>query len=51
MTIRFHPSAEAELNEITERYEERRPGLGSEFADEIESALELVEATPEAWPL
>ena len=31
-------------------YEERQPGLGDDFLDEVEHALRRIEAEPERWP-
>ena len=36
MTVEYHPAVEAELEEIRNFYEGRRPGLGREFIDEFE---------------
>jgi hypothetical protein len=43
-------SAQSELNEATDYYEECRPGLGLEFAKEVYSAIQLITQFPEAWP-
>jgi plasmid stabilization system protein ParE len=42
--------AEAELGEEAGWYEQRRPGLGSDFVDAIESALAAIVEAPEAYP-
>jgi len=49
MTIRFLSPAEAELAAAAQYYEEQVPGLGEEFLDEIELALEKILSFPEAW--
>ena len=43
--------AEQELAQAFEWYEQRRPGLGVEFVDAIELALDAIEERPEAWPI
>jgi hypothetical protein len=50
MRIRFVRSAEPELLEIRDWYEDRKSGLGSEFLQEVSSCLELVEEDPERFP-
>ena len=35
MKFSFHPSAQSELNDSIDYYEECKPGLGSEFAKEV----------------
>ena len=42
----FHPAAEAELLEQALYYEQRSPGLGSRFLDQIEAAVELAVLMP-----
>jgi toxin ParE1/3/4 len=42
----IHADAEAELYRETERYEEQRAGLGREFREEFETALERVRQNP-----
>ena len=49
MRYSFHPSAEFELNEAIDYYEECRPGLGLEFAREVYSAIQRIIHFPEAW--
>ena len=50
MRIRFVRSAEPELLEIRDWYEDRKPGLGSEFLLEVFSCLSAVEDDPERFP-
>ena len=45
-SVRFHPEAEVELAAEALYYEERSPGLGERFTDEIEAALELASEFP-----
>lgn len=35
MRVEYHPAIEAELDEIRYYYDERSPGLGSQFIDEF----------------
>ncbi|MCH7990393.1 MAG: type II toxin-antitoxin system RelE/ParE family toxin [Planctomycetes bacterium] len=50
MKIRFVRSAEPELLEIRDWYENRKPGLGGEFLQEVSSCLEAVEIDPVRFP-
>lgn len=45
---RFHPDADAELEDAALFYETRVVGLGKSFAAEIEQTLSLVREFPEA---
>ena len=45
----FHPEAEAEFEEAVSYYEERRKGLGYDFATEVYSAIQRIVACPKAW--
>jgi toxin ParE1/3/4 len=49
MRVEYHPAVEAELREIQCYYEERSPGLGTEFIDEFERQVLALAATPERW--
>ena len=51
MRIRFVRSAEPELLEIRDWYEDRKLGLGSEFLQEVSSCLVAVENDPERFPV
>lgn len=42
----FHPEAQTELLEQAVYYEERSPGLGARFLDQVENAVELAERMP-----
>ncbi|MAS10337.1 type II toxin-antitoxin system RelE/ParE family toxin [Endozoicomonas sp. G2_2] len=44
------PEAEADLEEAFSWYEEQRPGLGSEFLDEVSAAFNRICAYPRACP-
>jgi hypothetical protein len=43
--------AEVELWEAVEFYESRSAGLGLDFEREIKTALELVQQSPNRWPI
>ena len=49
MKVEYHPAVEAELREIQRYYEERSPGLGTQFIDEFERQVLAVAAAPERW--
>jgi toxin ParE1/3/4 len=49
MRVEYHPAVEAELREIRWHYEDRSPGLGTQFVDEFERQVLLLAATPERW--
>lgn len=44
----FHPAAEAELLEQALYYEQRSPGLGARFVDQVEAAVQLAVLMPSA---
>lgn len=45
------PPAAADLDAAYRWYEAQRPGLGDEFLDVVQSAFELLEARPLAFPV
>ena len=49
MTYSFHPAARTDLNQAVDYYENCQSGLGSEFLDEVEAAIERILQFPEAW--
>jgi toxin ParE1/3/4 len=49
MRVEYHPAVEGELREIRRYYEERSPGLGTQFIDEFERQVLLLAAAPEKW--
>lgn len=49
MTIRFLEAARSDLRNAVDYYESQRPGLGTEFRAEVRSAIERIEALPDAW--
>jgi len=49
MKINFLDAAQSEFDDAIDYFEERRAGLGFEFADEVEQALERIDHYPDAW--
>lgn len=49
MTIRFLRAARTDLRDAVRYYESQSPGLGTEFRAEVRSAIERIEALPDAW--
>ncbi len=45
----FHPLAEAEFREAIAHYEGRREGLGDEFREAVEKAVQRIEKMPKAF--
>jgi plasmid stabilization system protein ParE len=43
----FHPNADAEITEAAQYYEAHKPGLGSDFLEEVERALDHISTNPE----
>lgn len=50
-TVRFLLPAEMEMLEAARFYELQAPGLGSDFLDKIESAVQDIGMHPERWPI
>jgi plasmid stabilization system protein ParE len=50
MNFSFLEAAKEELEEAVRYYEERREGLGNEFAQEITSTITRIQNHPDAWP-
>jgi len=46
----FHPTAEKELNQAVDYYNECQGGLGLSFAKEIHLAIQNILSFPNAWP-
>jgi plasmid stabilization system protein ParE len=46
VTLRLLDEAKQELRESARWYDEKRPGLGDEFVNAVESALEIIEQRP-----
>ncbi|PYV16043.1 MAG: type II toxin-antitoxin system RelE/ParE family toxin [Acidobacteria bacterium] len=51
MVVKFLAPAQAELVEAVAYYNSQRPGLGSQFAEEVKRTIERILQFPEAWPL
>ncbi len=51
MKLSLHPEAEADMAQTISFYDQRTPGLGSDFLDEVLRAFERIEFSSEAWPL
>jgi hypothetical protein len=49
MRIEFLAAAQSEFEVAIDYYDEQRAGLGVEFADEIEQAMERIRHYPSAW--
>ena len=50
MRILVLSCAEEEFAEAVDYYNEQRPGLGFEFASEVQRTFERIRRHPEAWP-
>ena len=49
MKIRFLTPASRDLADAAEYYEKQIPGLGIQFMDEVEAAIDRIMAFPFAW--
>jgi hypothetical protein len=49
MKASFRREAQGEMVAAAFWYDERVPGLGSDFPDEVDAAVGRIEAKPEAW--
>ena len=50
-TVRFLLPAELELLEAARYYELQAPGLGNDFLDKIDAAVQDIDEHPERWPV
>ncbi len=50
-TIRFLAPAEQEMMDAARYYEMQASGLGSDFLDKIDSAIQDISEQPERWPV
>ena len=50
MTVYLRPEAWGDINDAADWYERQRPGLGSEFLDEVLIAFSRIEETPLFYP-
>lgn len=51
MRLVLHPDAVTEATAAGDWYDTQRPGLGADFASELERAFELILDNPQAWPM
>ena len=51
MTVIYHREAEAELIQAAQYYESKVPGLGADFLDEIDAAVQRIQKDPDALPV
>lgn len=49
MKSAFHPEAREELLAAVDFYNQVESGLGLDFANEIQAAVDMIEAFPNAW--
>ena len=49
MNLSYHPVAETEVVAVAKFYEQRVPGLGTQFLDEFEASIGKVLQTPAVW--
>lgn len=50
-TLMFHLDVYNEIQEGYSWYEEKSPGLGKDFIEELETSYVAIEKMPETWPL
>jgi toxin ParE1/3/4 len=46
----FHPDVQYDIKEPYDWYEGKAIGLGDDFVNELESAIEAVTVLPDTWP-
>ena len=51
LPIIFRPGAQAEMREAYAWYEEREPGLGSDFMRCVDACVQLIRRHPEIFPV
>jgi plasmid stabilization system protein ParE len=51
LPIVFRPEARAEFDAAADWYEQRRPGLGIDFIERVQSCLNLIQDMPSASPV
>jgi plasmid stabilization system protein ParE len=49
VNVEFHSAAEREVGQDVDYYNDQQPGLGYEFAAEVEDAVQRIGDNPEAW--
>jgi len=50
LQIKVHPKVYNELEQARSWYENQAKGLGAEFLDEVEHAINLIRQFPDTWP-
>jgi plasmid stabilization system protein ParE len=51
MTLRLIPEAQADILEAAQWYENREPGLGRSFVEDVQASLQRVSDGPERFPV
>jgi len=51
MRVEFHPSTVGDVNEAVSYYKRARPGLDSEFRNEIDAVVARIAETPLLYPV
>lgn len=51
MNVRVLPQAQRDVREAAQWYDSRQIGLGTEFLDEFQTALEDIETDPQRFPV
>jgi len=46
LPLEFHPAVRGEIDDAWDWYEQRRPGLGRDFLDEVQRMLAAITASP-----
>jgi plasmid stabilization system protein ParE len=49
LPLDFHPAVRDEIEDAHEWYEQRQPGLGSDFLDEVQRVVEEFSANPSRY--
>jgi hypothetical protein len=49
--IKIHSEAYLEINAAKQWYESQSEGLGDQFVDEVDRAIECIRELPESWPV
>lgn len=49
MKVRYLAEARTDVREVKRYYNDQRPGLGREFADEVRAAVGRIRENPHAW--
>ena len=50
LAIKVDPAVYAELEYARDWYKQQSPGLGTEFLDEVDRAIEAILRSPQTWP-